>query len=194
MTDKKRYIIVMIISVLLNLILYNVALSLNLPLWLDSTGTILSAVMLEPSAGLIVGLIDNFLLAIEDVDPSSLIYYAVSAATAIIAGVNMRKKGKSLAFRISTSILYIIVTTTILSALLTIWRTDGTGVPDNFWEGFFYAKAVAVGVPQIVACFFGTFVIKLFDTLAMAGLVAVMYIAFPKSMKKPLLYAEVQGQ
>ena len=60
MSNKLRYLIVMSAGVIMNIVLHNLASHLGLPMWLDMTGTALAAIILEPAAGLIVGLINNF--------------------------------------------------------------------------------------------------------------------------------------
>ena len=87
MNNKTRYLTVMAIGVALNIILHQTAAHLQLPMWLDMTGTALAALMLEPAAGLLVGLANNFRIAVFDYTASSLFYYAVSAAVALIVGL-----------------------------------------------------------------------------------------------------------
>src|SRR5574344_1373639 len=94
MTNRKRYIIVMFFSVMLNEALYLFASSFNLPVWLDFGGTLLSAVMLEPAAGIIVGFANNFFLSVKNGDSTMIIYFIASAASAVIAGLMIRKNGK----------------------------------------------------------------------------------------------------
>lgn len=60
MNNKKRYLVVMVICVVLNQGCYLLASHFGWPVWLDMTGTALAAVMLEPAAGLLVGLANNF--------------------------------------------------------------------------------------------------------------------------------------
>ncbi|MEG0168242.1 MAG: hypothetical protein RR709_10310, partial [Ruthenibacterium sp.] len=100
MSNKMRYAIVMLLGVVCNTVFYELALAMHWPVWLDSTGTALAALTLEPTAGLLVGLVNNFLLAILQEDASTLFYYAVSADVALLVGIYMRKDGKILVKRI----------------------------------------------------------------------------------------------
>ena len=174
MNNKTRYLTVMAIGVALNIILHQTAAHLQLPMWLDMTGTALAALMLEPAAGLLVGLVFDY-------TASSLFYYAVSAAVALIVGLNMRRKGKSLAKRIISTIVLATVVSAVISTLLTLWRTGGTS--ESTWEMFYSGIASSWGWPQALSCFFGTFVIKIYDVLASAAIVTGMYALLPKSLR-----------
>lgn len=181
MNNKTRYLTVMAIGVALNIILHQTAAHLQLPMWLDMTGTALAALMLEPAAGLLVGLANNFRIAVFDYTASSLFYYAVSAAVALIVGLNMRRKGKSLAKRIISTIVLATVVSAVISTLLTLWRTGGTS--ESTWEMFYSGIASSWGWPQALSYFFGTFVIKIYDVLASAAIVTGMYALLPKSLR-----------
>lgn len=185
MNNKWRYILVIAICIVLNELLGSLATAFGWPVWLDVTGTATASLVLEPAAGLVVGLVNNFYLAIGKSDASTLIYYSVSAAVAVIVGVNMRRENKSLAYRIVTTIVLVIIASTVLSALTTIWRTNGVGVPDSVWEVNYYNMALSWNLPQALACFFGVFVVKVYDTLVTALLVTLVYFVLPRVLKKP---------
>lgn len=84
---KKKYAIWMMAGVILNLGLYYIAHVFKLPVWMDFIGTALTAVMLEPAAGLLVAFGTNFFQAAVIYDSSSLIYYMVSACSALAKGI-----------------------------------------------------------------------------------------------------------
>lgn len=185
MSKRKRYLIVMALSVLMNQGFYILASDdvWNLPFWLDFSGTAFAAIVLEPAAGLLVGFVNNFYLAVAAGSPGNIIYFAVSAAVAVICGVCMRKGGKLSLKRILPTMGLLVLVTACLSTLLTIWRTGG--VCDSRWELFYYNIAVGWGWSKYAACFFGTLVIKGFDTLATAAIVAVFWLLLPKGLKAP---------
>lgn len=186
MNMKTRYVIVMVIGVLMNQLFYTFASYFNLPVWLDMCGTAVTSIVLEPAAGIIVGFINNFYLSIIHGDISTIIYFAVSAAVAVICGVCMRdKQGKVSAKRILPTFLLVLVISTVISSVLTIWRNGG--IPDNNWEIVYFNMAKNTGVPQTLACFFGTGAVKCFDTLANAFVVAVVYFILPNSLKNKTL-------
>lgn len=183
--NKWRYLIVMVACVLMNELLYLLAVSFELPLWLDVTGTALAALVLEPAAGLLVGLLNDFFIAVTSFDASAILYYGASAAVALIVGVNMRREGKTLRYRVLTTILYCVIITTVLASLLTMLRNGG--IPDdNVWELRIYNAALSWGWAEVAGCFFATGIIKILDMLATAAIVAVSYLFMPKVLKNPL--------
>lgn len=178
----KRYAVVMLICVVLNLTFYLIAHFGHLPVWMDMQGTVLAAIVLEPAAGLLVGLIHNFIEAIFFYDVSSIIYFGVSAAAALIAGLFLVKEGNIQKRRIPAAILLIAVSTTFISTLLTYWRS--AGIPDSMWEKHFYQLALAAGVPKVLSTMFGIFVLKVGDLLISSVLVAIAYLFLPKALKR----------
>ncbi len=182
MNNKVRYAVIMAVSVLLNQVLSAVAMHFGWPLWLDFTGTALSAVVLEPTAGLLVGLIDNFYIAIFVTDNSSMLYYGASAAVAILAGVGMRKDGKLTLRRLPAVAALTVVIMTFLSTIMTMWRTGG--VCSHPYEEALCQKALAHGVPTFFACMWGTFVVKVFDVITVSLLVMAIYWILPAKWKQ----------
>ncbi len=181
-----KYIVILLAGILMNQIFYTVASSFNLPVWLDTCGTAFAAIALEPVAGIIVGFINNFYLSILHNDMSTIIYFASSAAVAVICGICMRdKEGKVKFKKIGISLLLVFVVTTILSAGLTIIRNGGIPL-NNYWENYFYTIAADAGIPGPVSCFFATGVVKVFDVLANAAVVILFYIITPKALKNEI--------
>lgn len=183
MSNTKRYTIVMIISVLFNTVFYLIAHFCHLPVWLDLQGTAFAAMVLEPAAGLLVGLANNFISSIFFYDASSLIYYAVSASVALIVGLYLKDKGKIKANRIIPTIILVVLATSFISALLTMWKSNG--VPNSNWEYHFYEIAMNQGVPQFISCFFGALVLKSGDAVISTFLIAILYWLLPKSLRYP---------
>lgn len=183
--NKTRYAVVMVLCVVLNMVLSEVSGNLHLPVWLDVTGTALAALLLEPTAGLIVGLANNFFLAIFLTGTSSLFYYCISAAVALIVGLLIREPngGKIRRNRVLPAIALVLIVSTLLSTVLTLLLSGG--VSTSTWEVHYMDIAAAWGLPQALSCLFGVFVIKFYDTLATAALVAVLYRISPHSFKYP---------
>lgn len=189
MNNTKRYALVMIISVLFNTACYLVAHYCHLPVWLDLQGTAFAAMVLEPAAGLLVGLVNNFISSIFFYDASSLIYYAVSASVALIVGLYLKDKGKIKASRILPTIIMVILATSFISALLTMWRTNG--VPNSQWEYHFYEIALTNGMPQFISSFFGAMVLKAGDAAISVVLMTILYWILPKSLRYPPKDSEI---
>ena len=185
MSKTKRYLIVMALSVLMNQGFYILASDgvLNLPFWLDFSGTAFAAIVLEPAAGLLVGFVNNFYLAVTLGNTGNIIYFAVSAAIALVCGVCIRREGKLTVRRIPLTMGLLVTVTTAVSTLLTIWRTGG--VCDSTWELFYYNIAMAWGWGKYLSCFFGTLVIKVYDTLAVSAIVTCFWFLLPQKLKAP---------
>lgn len=183
MSNKTRYLIIMVLGVVMNRLLYVLSMNFDLPFWLDMSGTVLAALLLEPTAGLLVGLVNNFGLAVFNYSSSSLIFYAVSASAALVVGVNMRRNGEIDWKRTVPTMGLLVLVTGVLSALLSIWQTGGTLT--HPWEVYFYDLAVSAGIPWVLACFIGTMVIKVFDVIVTAGIIALLYFVLPNSLKYP---------
>lgn len=89
----RNYIIIMLISVVLNFSLYYVAHVYHLPMWMDSVGTVYAAVMLEPCSGTFSWLCNQFFQSAAIYGVHSLVYYLISAVAALSFGVTLRKNG-----------------------------------------------------------------------------------------------------
>lgn len=189
MNNKKRYAIVMAISVIFNTIFYLCAHFFHLPIWLDLQGTAFAAMVLEPTAGLLVGLINNFIEAIFFYDVSSIIYFAVSASVALIVGLYLRHNNKIQPKRIIPTIILVVIATSFISAILSMWRSGG--IPDSKWELYFFTMAKDLGVPTFFSTFFGTFVLKIGDALVSTLLIAILYFILPKSLRYTPVQEEV---
>ncbi len=178
-----QYSVIIIISVLLNEFLNMLATTFNWPVWLDLTGTAYAALVLEPAAGLIVGLADNMILAITAHGAHSLIFFSISAFVALMVGVFLKNHGRFTLKRILVTIILVIIVSAALSAAIDLWITNG-GAPDSYWENLFYTQAINGGWPHIAACFWGAFVVKAFDTIATAAIVAILYFVTPKKVRQ----------
>ena len=176
--NVKRYAILMLIGVVLNLGLYQIAHIFHLPMWIDNVGTAYVAMVLEPAAGLLVAFATNFYQATFVYDSSSLIYYAVSASCALCVGIIMRKQGKLCWKRLGFALLAYLVVSSLLSTALTLWRT--AGLPDSSWECYFYEFGLSWGWPVPLACLLGIGTLKLIDNLVMLLLLPILYFITPK--------------
>jgi energy-coupling factor transport system substrate-specific component len=80
--------IVMIpVAVGINFVGKEIANALNLPMWLDSIGTILSAVVAGPWIGAISGAVNNVFFGLTMDGGMSILYGLTSIAIAIVAGI-----------------------------------------------------------------------------------------------------------
>ena len=106
MKKYKTYqiILLVIISLLLNLCGKNLAEALNLPLWLDSFGTVLTAYVAGPLLGAIVGAAGNVIYGF--VNPISFAYSITSISIALVVGYFARRGSMKNVFKtMSLSVL-----------------------------------------------------------------------------------------
>lgn len=178
----KKYATLMILGVLINEVLGTITTILKLPIWLDTVGTVLVTLLLEPAAGLLVGLANNFYLSIMYQDNTTLFYYLISAGVVLAISLVLLDKGKINTKRIIPTVVVVAIISTVLSACLGMWRTGG--VPTGDWEQYFYNMALGNGMPNWVACVFGIGIIKVLDTIAVALISAASYIGYKKLQKR----------
>lgn len=181
---KCRYLIAMALGVVMNEALYAFCHYFQLPLWLDTSGTVFAAVVLEPTAGLIVGLINNFYLAITSGNNQDMLFYAVSAAVAVIAGIGLRRNGRIDWTRLHMVIGLMILSNCIIVNILMLWVNKG--VVGSHWAMIFYNQAIEWGWPDILSSIFGTCIVKIMDSIATGLLLPVFFYCLPKGLKSPI--------
>ncbi len=178
---QKRYAVIMMICVAVNMILEESMTLASAPLCMDVTGTIAATIILEPAAGLIVGLINNFFRAIFINGPTTLVYYSVSAAAALLAAIMLDRNNRLRFGRVIIATALIIAASTLLSGLWKYWQI---GVVSNlYWENYFSEIAASRGFGSFLSGAFGAFVIKVPDTIASVILAVIMYKLTPKKYR-----------
>lgn len=183
MSNKRRYFIVMLLGVIMNLGLSKIA--ELYPVWLDVSGTAMAAIVLEPAAGLLVGLINNFYIALFKYDQTTLIYYCVSAAVAVIAGnIVKNREGRITVKGVLIAIVLVIVVSTALSSAITIWQS--AGLSNAVFEQVKFNQFVAGGMHPYMACVLTTLIVKTYDTIATAVIIGIIYVILPKNLKYDL--------
>lgn len=182
MSNKLRYAIIMAAGVLMNELFYNIASYFHWPVWLDVCGTAFAAFALEPMAGLLVGLVNNFFLSITEYGAGGLIYYSISAGVALVAGCCLRDKhGKFLPKRVLPAILLTTFISAVLNTLLALWQNGGALTVG--WELTAYNYVRSFGLPKAAATFVASLFIKLPDTVVSGAIVGVFYALLPRGMK-----------
>ncbi|MDD3336716.1 MAG: ion transporter [Eubacteriales bacterium] len=162
-----RFSAVVIIGIVLNEVCYQLV--KELPLWLDMVGTCFAAMVMGPAAGLLVGLADNYYLALSGLGNLSIIYYAVSACAALMVGFWIGKAQRITWKRILWVGAATIVSSSLISFAITMLMSGG--VPGVAWEYKIYSSIVAAGFPGWVGCLCSASAIK-----AMDGVVTVVLL------------------
>lgn len=178
----RRYVLLMILGVVLNLGLYAVAHFCRLPMWLDSVGTTYTAVVLEPAAGLVVALATNFYQAAAFYGMDALFYYFTGALAALCFGCVLRKENGLCWRRLPAAAGIYIAAGTLLSGGLSLWRD--TGHLDSGWESYFMQWAMEQGAGYGAGVFFGTLVLKIIDGVILMCLIPILFKLTPKGKNK----------
>ena len=145
---------------------------LKLPLWLDSIGTVLSAMLAGPIIGALSGMINNIIYGVT-ADPISTVYAITSGVIGLIVGV-MAYKGwlKNFKTVIVVGLVVGLAAAVISTPLNLIFWGGQTG---NVWGDAFYAFLVSNDVPVWLASFGDSVVVDVPDKLAT---VIVSYLIF----------------
>lgn len=152
---------------------------LKLPLWLDSIGTCLAAVLAGPIVGAICGAANNIIYGLT-MDPISTVYALTNIGIGIAVGI-LAYKGfmKNFKGAILTSLVTGLVSVIISTPLNVIFWGGTTG---NVWGDALYAWAVAQNIPVWIASFLDELVVDLPDKIAVVILVFLICKSLPKSL------------
>jgi energy-coupling factor transport system substrate-specific component len=152
---------------------------LKLPLWLDSIGTCLAAILAGPIVGAICGAANNIIYGLT-MDPISTIYALTNIGIGIAVGI-LAYKGfmKNFKGAIVTGIVVGLVSVVISTPLNVIFWGGQTG---NVWGDALYAGAVANNIPVWIASFLDELVVDLPDKIAVIIIVFLICKSLPKNL------------
>ena len=159
----------MVACVLVNQGLYAAASAFGAPVWLDTAGTALAAILLEPAAGLVVGFANNLVLAVQMGNAGNLLYYGLSAVSALAFGL-LFGRGKKVTLRsLGWAALFLVIAESLVSAALSFSLATGrlTTVAEQFYGGLL----ASWGLPDVLAVFGALLFDKLVDTVAVFSIV-----------------------
>lgn len=154
---------------------------MNLPLWLDTTGTIYIACVLGAPAGFIVAIVNNVTEAIFFYGDQSLFFYFVSLLTAFIAGW-IAKKFKDYPIRrwLAMSIILVFVEG-FFAVVITFLANNG--IPSNYWSKYIYDYIIEKNISSIKATIISVLMIKIPDILVTNMIVILVLKCTPKKLK-----------
>lgn len=180
-TNNKRILRLMIISVLLNSILFTISYILNLPLWLDTTGTIYVSCILGAPAGFIVAIINNVAEAIFFYGDQSLFFYFVSLFTAFISGWIAKKYNHSKVKKWIYMLIILILVVGFFSVVITFLANGG--VPSNYWSKYIYDYMMDKNIKSVSATIVAVLAIKIPDIIVTIAIVMFALRCTPKKLK-----------
>lgn len=164
MKDKKWHLIMLFVAgcILINCAGRFMAFKLQLPLWLDSFGTVIAAYMLGPVCGAMVGMTGNIIFAlIYSID--NIVYAIVGAMVGISVGIcTKRDYLKSLFGTLSVS-FFVTIISVVLSVPLNFWISRGyTG---NIWGDGIIEAMKLIGFNGFFSCCMGQFYLDFLDKI-----------------------------
>lgn len=158
------YAATMAACVLLNEALYFAAGAFGAPVWLDTAGTALAAILLEPTAGLIVGFVNNLVLAVQFGNAGNLLYYCLSAITALVFGT-LFARGRKVGLRsLGLAALFLVVGESLISTALAFSLSGGALTTAA--EQLYGSVLAGAGLPDVLVVFGALLADKLVDTAA----------------------------
>lgn len=119
---KTQQLTMMALAIALNIVMGNLALLLRLPIYLDTMGTILSAALFGPVAGMVVGMASALITGVT-VDLFSLYYSPVQLCIGMIAGWLLSQRSPNWSFPVK--VLLIALSGTLISSLITAYFFGG---------------------------------------------------------------------
>ena len=152
------------ICILINYCGKSMAITLKLPLWLDSIGTIIVAYVLGPVCGAIVGAAVN--ISYSFFDSVSMAYAIVNVLTGIIAGLMAKRNYFTTVFRAMSVGAVLAIVSTAVSVPMNI--VSAGGYTGNIWGDGVINLILESGFPKVVAYVIGEFYIDFIDKLILA--------------------------
>lgn len=176
--SKTFEVTLMAMCVGFNIIGAFLALTLKLPVYLDTIGTFLSAFLLGPIAGVVTGMASGIISGIT-FDPVSLYFIPVQIITGLMAGILFRKglfKGKSM-------VIGIIGVTLISSVVASIIAAYVFGGITSSGSSFIVMYLKEAGVNIITSIFSTQILTDLLDKVIVISLVIYSIKIIPESLK-----------
>jgi len=152
---------------------------LKLPLWLDSIGTCLAAVLAGPIVGAICGAANNIIYGLT-ANPISTVYALTNVAIGLVVGILAH-------FGMMKNIKLCILTALVAGAAAVVVSTPLNiifwgGTTGNVWGDAVYAWFVAHHAPLAIASFLDEVVVDLPDKIAVILIVFAITKSLPKSL------------
>lgn len=155
------------------------AAALKLPLWLDSIGTVLAAMLAGPWIGAIAGAANNVIFGLT-ADPISFWYLITSIVIGLVVGYMsftgwLSTFGRAVVLGLVVGVVAAVVSTPINVIL---WE----GQTGNVWGDALYAALVGSGWPVWLASFLDSLVVDIPDKLATVVISFLILRALPQRL------------
>ena len=166
MSDKKGIkgdfnlitILIIPIAIAINFICGNLVLTLKLPLYLDSIGTFLVAILAGPWVGALTGLLIIAIISIAD--PSLLPFSLISGVLGLVTGILARKGMFTKLWKFIVSAIIASVIAVIMSVIVSYVFFGGFDTSGN---SIMIAGMISAGIPFWPAQLIGNFISEVPD-------------------------------
>ena len=156
--------------ILINIAGSRLAAGWNLPLWMDSLGTVLCAYMLGPVSGALVGLSANLMSAI--LFHTSVVYAANGIVLGLIVGFWARRGGFQSLFGTMTACALVTVVSVVLSTPLNILLSGG--MTGNLWGDGVIEIFMELGFKPWICWVLGQFYLEFLDKVITLNLLYLL--------------------
>ncbi|MEG2024019.1 MAG: ROK family protein [Gordonibacter sp.] len=163
------YAATMAACLLTNEVLYAVSVAFGTPLWLDTVGTALAAILLEPTAGLIIAFVNNLVQAIQFGNAGNLLYSGMGAIAALVFGVLFARGKKITSKSLGWAALFLVGAGGLISCILTFSLYGGALSTPT--QQLYYDALGTLGLSGVPAVVIVLFADKVIDAVAVFVLV-----------------------
>lgn len=181
-----KKIMITFVCIFVNLLGKYIASSLQLPLWMDSFGTVFASYVLGPLYGAIVGCAGNVVHSFSNIN--LMVYSINSIFIGISVGLLARKHKFESFYDITSAIGMVTIGSTVLSIGLNVFFADGN--IGNIWgegvKNFLIEKDVHCIIATAVGIMYLEFVDKLITMLAMFYLIKIFRFLRKKTKRKTI--------
>ena len=154
-----RVVFLIVFCILLNLFGKFFSDTMNLPLWLDSFGTVISAYLFGPFCGSLVGITMN--IVYSDFSHLTVFYSLASVIIAVIVGIVARKKWFDSLFGTMSASALLTISCVLISFSISWLVSDG--MTGNSWGDGVIKFLEEEGVPCFVSSLIGNFYLDFLD-------------------------------
>lgn len=179
-TNNKRIARLLVVGITMNLCLFSCAYFFDLPLWLDTTGTIFVSCILGSPVGFIVAIVNNLLQAFFFYGEQSLFFYFVSLITAYVTGNVMKRLKNRTIIKWIVLTLVLMLVEGFLAVIITFITTKG--IPANSWSIYLYQVFNQKGWNRIISTTISVLAIKLPDVIVTNLIVIVAINLMPSNI------------
>lgn len=180
-TNNKRIARLLGISIAMNFLLFSASYFLNLPLWLDTTGTMYAATILGAPAGSLVAIVNNLTESIFFYGDQSLFFYFVSLFTAYATAYIFKKYNNKKIVKWVILTIALVFIEGFFSVLITF--LVNSGIPSNFWSMKLYYIFLKNGKTSFFSTIYSVLIIKIPDILISVFVTSIAVKITPRKLK-----------